>query len=217
MAEKKQLNLYQKLLEIQKKIVGLRKDKKGFQYEYVTGNKLLSYLKPLMNEQGLLLKQEILSVIPKRMDYESKGKTKNEVLYLCDFKFTWIDTASGEKDENLFQAAGMNDWEKGMGSAMTYAERYFLLKFFHIATDEDDIDNPERKEHKAASKASSKSNKAVSKETPVMTRDEMLKALKKALNSKDKLAATLKHYGATELEMMTVLEMKDCCEKLKLM
>ena len=24
---------------------------------------------------------------------------------------------------------------------MTYAERYFLLKFFHIATDEDDIDN----------------------------------------------------------------------------
>ena len=28
---------------------------------------------------------------------------------------------------------------------MTYAERYFLLKFFHINTDEDDIDNPERK------------------------------------------------------------------------
>ena len=25
---------------------------------------------------------------------------------------------------------------------MTCAERYFLLKFFHIATDEDDIDNP---------------------------------------------------------------------------
>jgi hypothetical protein len=27
---------------------------------------------------------------------------------------------------------------------LTYAERYFLLKFFHIATDEDDIDNPNR-------------------------------------------------------------------------
>ncbi|MEY3501296.1 MAG: superfamily [Bacteroidota bacterium] len=28
---------------------------------------------------------------------------------------------------------------------MTYAERYFLLKYFHIATDEDDIDNEQRK------------------------------------------------------------------------
>lgn len=39
----------------------------------------------------------------------------------------------------------MNGFEKGLGSALTYAERYFLLKYFHIATDEDDIDNPERK------------------------------------------------------------------------
>ena len=29
---------------------------------------------------------------------------------------------------------------------MTYAERYFLLKYFHIATDEDDIDNPKVQE-----------------------------------------------------------------------
>jgi hypothetical protein len=33
-----------------------------------------------------------------------------------------------------------------LGSALTYAVWYFLLKYFHIATDEDDIDNPERKE-----------------------------------------------------------------------
>src|SRR5690606_6435660 len=44
-----------------------------------------------------------------------------------------------------FGANGQNDWEKGLGSALTYGERYFLLKFFHIATDEDDIDNPDRK------------------------------------------------------------------------
>ena len=60
-------------------------------------------------------------------------------------RFTWIDCETGEKDENLFGANGQNDWEKGLGSALTYAERYFLLKFFHIATDADDIDNPNRK------------------------------------------------------------------------
>lgn len=60
-------------------------------------------------------------------------------------RFTWVDVETGEKDENLFGANGQNDWDKGVGSALTYAERYFLLKYFHIATDEDDIDNPERK------------------------------------------------------------------------
>ena len=45
-------------------------------------------------------------------------------------------------DFSKFEANGQNDWDKGVGSAMTYAERYFLLKYFHIATDEDDIDNP---------------------------------------------------------------------------
>jgi len=59
-------------------------------------------------------------------------------------KFTWIDCETGETDENLFGANGQNDWEKGLGSALTYAERYFLLKYFHIPTDKDDIDNPER-------------------------------------------------------------------------
>jgi hypothetical protein len=60
-------------------------------------------------------------------------------------RFTWIDCETGESDVNEFGANGQNDWEKGLGSALTYAERYFLLKFFHIATDEDDIDNADRK------------------------------------------------------------------------
>lgn len=60
-------------------------------------------------------------------------------------RFTWVDIDTGEKDENLFGANGQNDWEKGLGGALTYGERYFLLKYFHIATDEDDIDNPDRK------------------------------------------------------------------------
>ena len=60
-------------------------------------------------------------------------------------QFTWVDCETGEKDVNLFGANGQNDWDKGVGSALTYAERYFLLKYFNIATDEDDIDNDQRK------------------------------------------------------------------------
>lgn len=138
-------NIYQKLLTIQQRVNGLGKDKSTYNYKYVTGDKLLGEVKPMMNELGLLLKQEVLSIENTRQDYVTKTGNKSEILSKVMMKFTWIDTESGEKDENLFGANGQNDWEKGLGSALTYAERYFLLKYFHIATDEDDIDNDQRK------------------------------------------------------------------------
>jgi hypothetical protein len=139
------MNIYQKLLTIQQKINGLGKDKATYNYKYVTGDKLLGEVKPMMNDLGLLLKQEVLSIENTRQDYATKSGNKSEILSKVMMKFTWIDTETGEKDENLFGANGQNDWEKGLGSALTYAERYFLLKYFHIATDEDDIDNDQRK------------------------------------------------------------------------
>lgn len=148
MSEQK-LNLYKKLHQIQTKVLGLGKDAKSFGYQYVSGTKVISEIKPLMNEYGLLLKQEVLSFENTRQDYQTKNGSKSEILTKVDMRFTWIDAETGEKDENLFGANGQNDWEKGFGSALTYAERYFLLKFFHISTDEDDIDNPERKTAKA--------------------------------------------------------------------
>ena len=69
-------------------------------------------------------------------------------------RFKRIDSATGEKDANLFGANGQNDWEKGLGSALTYGERYFLLKHFHTATDEDDVYNPDRKWQKIKSQLS---------------------------------------------------------------
>jgi hypothetical protein len=139
------MNIYQKLHEIQKVVKGLSKDKSTFNYKYVTGDKILDEVKPMMNTLGLLLKQEVLSIDNERMDYTTKNGSKSEILSKVMMRFTWVDVATGEQDVNLFGANGQNDWEKGLGSALTYAERYFLLKFFHIATDEDDIDNEQRK------------------------------------------------------------------------
>ena len=150
------MSIYKKLHKIQAHILGLRKDKDGNNYRYVTGDKLLGYVKPLMNELGLILKQEIISIDNERQNYHTSfsydketktwnGKPKSEILSKVMMRFTWVDVETGEKDENLFGANGQNDWDKGVGSALTYGERYFLLKFFHIATDEDDIDNPNRK------------------------------------------------------------------------
>jgi len=150
------MSIYKKLHKIQAHILGLGKDKEGTNYRYVTGDKLLGHIKPIMNELGLILKQEIISIDNERQNYHTSlsynqetktwnGKPKGEILSKVMMRFTWVDVETGEKDENLFGANGQNDWDKGVGSALTYGERYFLLKFFHIATDEDDIDNPDRK------------------------------------------------------------------------
>lgn len=145
--EQRPAGLYKKLLALQTAVRSLMKDQPGGGdrngFWYVSGAKLLSVVRPRMDELGLILKQEVISEKHEPITYRVNGKMpydKTEMFTAVDMRFTWIDVDSGEKDENVFHANGMNAWDKGLGSALTYGERYFLLKFFHIATDEDDVD-----------------------------------------------------------------------------
>ena len=109
-------------------------------YQYVSGSKVLDFVRPKMDELGILLIPQIESIENERIDYNTKQGAKSELLSKIMMTFIWIDADSGEKLSVPFGANGMNNWDKGLGSALTYAERYFLLKFFHISTDEDDVD-----------------------------------------------------------------------------
>jgi hypothetical protein len=194
------LNLYQKLLVIQTKINGLGKDKSTYNYKYVTGDKVLGEIKPLMNQLGLILKQEVISIENTRQDYLTAKGSKSEILSKVMMQFTWIDCATGEKDVNSFGANGQNDWEKGLGSALTYAERYFLLKYFHIATDEDDIDNDQRKTTAPITQTNFEDAKSklivvstlAELQTAYMALNPVEKANKEVIELKDKLKLTLK-------------------------
>lgn len=138
------VKLLGKLLELQQSVRGLLPDSTGGtgNYRYVSGAKLLGVVRPKMDELGLLLKSEILEVVNTRTDYTvgRDARPKAEMHTCLRMRFTWIDTESGEREECEWAANGQNDWDKGAGSAMTYGERYFLMKFFHIPTDEDDVD-----------------------------------------------------------------------------
>lgn len=138
------MKIYQKLLRIQQGIKSLAKDALGGQYLYVSPSKVLGVVRQMMDEEKLLLKQEVIEIVNQRQDYDlGKGefkRIKSEILTTLKMRFTWVDVESGEVDVNEFAANGQNDFDKGVGSALTYGERYFLLKYFHIATDEDDCD-----------------------------------------------------------------------------
>lgn len=138
--------VYEKLLKIQKRLKAVTKDAKAYNYDYVSGDKLLDIVRPMMDEYGLLLLPIVLNTSSEPITYKKWDKgTKSviettEVLHTIKMQMRWVDTEQTEVIDIPFAAVGMNAFDKGFGSALTYAERYYLLKTFHISTSRDDVD-----------------------------------------------------------------------------
>ena len=134
--------IYKKLLALQQAVVGLTKDAKGNAGDYVSGNKLLGIVRPMMDKLGLLLTKDVLEYHFEPFEYQTKNGTKKEMFCSLKMRFTWVDTESGDTLSVDWASSGCNGIDKSIGSAYTYGERYFLLKQFGIATDKDDVDAP---------------------------------------------------------------------------
>lgn len=138
--------VYKKLATIQSRVKGLTKDKDAFNYSYVTGDKVLGAIRPMMEELGLLLMPEVTDIKTEQITYETWDKaakkvvSKTEVLDTLKMRMNWVDSEDGEVILQEWAATGQNAFDKGFGSALTYGERYYLLKTFHIPTDRDDVD-----------------------------------------------------------------------------
>lgn len=138
------MSVYKKLHQVQAATRSLAADAQGqtgaAKYNYVSGAKLLSVIRPVMDQVGLMLTQEVVGIENTPIEYQTSKGVKTEMFTSLHLRFTWIDTEDGSSLSNDFFANGMNAWDKGLGSALTYGERYYLMKTFHIATDEDDVD-----------------------------------------------------------------------------
>lgn len=180
--------IYSKLLEIQKTLLFFKKEKSWFNnnFQYVEWSSLLAEIREQMDKQWLILKQEIIDIKSTVVTYHTSTKEKTEVLVEAKFRFTWVDCETGEKDENLFCANWFNDFDKWVGSASTYAERYFLLKYFHIPTDKDDNDSTKKVWERDINKTFSK---PIKKDTP--NKKKIFQYVKESYNLPD-LEATEK-------------------------
>lgn len=138
------MSVYKKLHQVQAATRSLAADAQGqtgtAKYNYVSGAKLLSVIRPVMDQVGLMLTQEVVGIENTPIEYQTSKGVKTEMFTSLHLRFTWIDTEDGSSLSNDFFANGMNAWDKGLGSALTYGERYYLMKTFHIATDEDNVD-----------------------------------------------------------------------------
>lgn len=138
------MSVFKKLHQVQAATRSLAANTEGqtgaAKYNYVSGAKLLGVIRPLMDKLGLILTQEVVEIKNEPITYMTRNGEKTEMFTTAHIRFTWVDTDDGSQVVNEFFANGMNAWDKGLGSALTYAERYYLMKTFHIATDEDDVD-----------------------------------------------------------------------------
>ena len=142
------MNIYQKLIEVRKEVPYLQKADTGSQYNYTGSSRVLAALKNKMDELGLLLIPSVtghhLSESPIEYKDANGNVTKRTTTYFTELEMTMTWVNAEKPDEQI-----VSSWygqgvdiagEKGVGKALTYAEKYFMLKFFNIATDKDDPD-----------------------------------------------------------------------------
>ena len=142
--EAKEMNLDKKLVELKKIISIMQKDAEGHGYKYVTEESILLTINDKMMELGLKLTPVLKdgSLYSEIVNYEnSKGQPKTDVLVRSEMQFIWKDIETGETETINWALLGQQaDASQAFGSGLTYANRYFLLKYFNVATSEDDPD-----------------------------------------------------------------------------
>lgn len=142
------MNLYQKIVEVRKIAEGFNKDGASYGYKYVTGNQVLGKIKDKMNELNLLLFPSTTVGEHSLHAYKTaKGKDALDFVVKGEMSYTWINGDEPTEREIISWAyyGQQDDISKAYGSALTYSERYFLLKCLGLPTDEDDPDaKPEK-------------------------------------------------------------------------
>jgi hypothetical protein len=146
------MNLHEKLIEIRKTCAYLKKENKGHQYNYVGSSQVLAAIRSEMDNKKVLLIPQVTGkeVTAETVESADKyGNPKKTSTYFTELHmlFSWVDAENPEdKIDCTWYAQGVDiAGEKGVGKAMTYGEKYFMLKFFNIATDKDDPDAFQKK------------------------------------------------------------------------
>lgn len=135
MQEKSPLNIYQKLIELRKTVLYMEKDTAGYNFKYATTAALFAEIRPVMDELGLL-------AIPSVESFEMitvRVKTGEIQVPKITVSYTWINADNPvEQIKTLWTYyEDKNTGSQGIGSLLTYAERYFFYKSLQIATDKD--------------------------------------------------------------------------------
>lgn len=138
------LNIYQKLLAITDELGVVTKalevsTGQGKGYKAVSERDVIDAVKPLEKKYGIYSYPTFREVVDrKELEVESKYGTKVQFFtrVLTTYRFVNVDNPS-EYVETTTYAEGIDSGDKGAGKAMTYSDKYALMKMYKMSTGED--------------------------------------------------------------------------------
>jgi len=134
-------NLYQRLVEVRKSVKYIQKTTDGYKFKYANEGQILAAIRAKMDEESVFLEMEMVSLEPVECHMIIDKQIKTLQGLKCVFEFTW--TNADNPVEQIKKKMILQDSEsiiKTCGGLMTYANKYFLYKFFSVPTDKLDPD-----------------------------------------------------------------------------
>lgn len=158
------MNIYQKLAAITNELQTVAKNltvqtTKTSSYKAVSERDVLDAVKPIEAKYGIYsypVSREILESNLLESESSYDGKTTKKTTFMTRIKtvyrFVNVDNPEEFIETTTF-AEGIDSQDKGSGKAMTYADKYALMKAYKISTGED-LDEEASKETNYTKKAS---------------------------------------------------------------
>lgn len=133
------MSLYQKILSAQKAIGFVSKNGKNtfHKYDYATESDILDSVKKAANEAGLVI---LTSADSEHGQFEAfNGRGEKSLVRWAKVRLNYkiVDAETGEKEEGSFDGYSEDNGDKAIYKATTGANKYFLMKFFGVATGDD--------------------------------------------------------------------------------
>lgn len=191
------MNLWQKLAKVRDIADVVAKNKAGYGYKYVSEDEILSKVKAGLSKYHISIYPELdqdsfdvydRQFVKKKFDKATQSWIDDPQLEWCvrgNMNMRIVNDDRPEEQERIpwVLVGSQADDAQAFGSALTYSNRYFFMKFFNIATPDADPDEWKRKKAEAADAEEESAVKAV-----VQKLDEFVRKNTTEQNSKELVA-----------------------------
>lgn len=217
MAETEGLNIYQRMLAITADMQTVAKNllvpAGGGKYRAVSETDVLNAVKPLEIRHGVYsypverrtISVDVLETEERRKDYDTKQYEtirKTQFVYRIETRYRFVNVdLPNEYIDVVSYGDGIDSADKAPGKAMTYSDKYALLKAYKIQTgdDPDQDASPDYKNAKPAAGNAKAAAKQVEPE-PAAGQDRELVAQIRQLYPGERIAKMLEFHNAGKLE-----------------
>lgn len=220
MAETEGLNIYQRMLAITADMQTVAKNllvpAGGGKYRAVSETDVLNAVKPLEIRHGVYsypverrtISVDVLEVEERRKDYDTKQYEiikKAQFVYRIETRYRFVNVDfPDEYIDVVSYGDGIDSADKAPGKAMTYSDKYALLKAYKIQTG-DDPDQDVSPDYKKATPAARNTKAAAKQAEPEQTeqavgQDRELVAQIRQLYPGERIAKMLEFHNAGKLE-----------------